>query len=466
MPPKKKGSKKKDKKGSKKKEPKEPEPDEFDTDDMKEMRNSLRLMTTEIINEKKLLNDFQQQKEKIEKFWTMEKKKRDDLKMLFRNKLRQKQDLEEKHAFELKVYKQKVKHLLHEQQSHMTDVRYDGETALKLLQHDQRDKQHELNLNLRAIKMVRKEMELGHYDLIKSIKQEQEKDIMALRQEFERKSEDLKKNYEKKMKKVRETCDEKRKEDVARIEMRKTKHIQTLMAKHKLEFDKIKNYYRDITHANLDLIKTLKEEVGDMKKKEQGVQKEVIEISRINKKLSKPLQKNRKLVKDLKKKLIIYEKEQMQLAETKEQLEVLEEKNKNLSWEDEILTQKHVKIKEETDELHERLESKIYNVQQKTGFRNLLLEKKLEAMSQDLEKTESALAEVLASTNLQPEIIGDIQHNLEDVLMAKNKQVQKLEDSLADLKQAYAKTTQLYETKLAEHNIPIEELGFTPVRRF
>jgi hypothetical protein len=33
----------------------------------------------------------------------MEKKKRDDLKMLFRNKLRQKQDLEEKHAFELKA---------------------------------------------------------------------------------------------------------------------------------------------------------------------------------------------------------------------------------------------------------------------------------------------------------------------------------------------------------------------------
>jgi hypothetical protein len=109
----------------------------------------------------------------------MEKKKRDDLKMLFRNKLRQKQDLEEKHAFELKIYKQKVKHLLHEQQSHMSDVRYDAETAVKLSQHDQRDKQHELSLNLRTIKMMRKEMELAHYDLIKSIQTEQEKSIMV-----------------------------------------------------------------------------------------------------------------------------------------------------------------------------------------------------------------------------------------------------------------------------------------------
>mmetsp|Transcript_26219 Transcript_26219/g.37282 ORF Transcript_26219/g.37282 Transcript_26219/m.37282 type:complete len:466 (+) Transcript_26219:13-1410(+) len=438
----------------------------YSTDEMKQMRVNLRLMKQETINEKKLLNDFQQQKEKIEKFWTMEKKKRDDLKMLFRNKLRQKQDLEEKHAFELKVYKQKVKHLLHEQKSHMTDVRYDGEVALKLLSDEQRERQHELDLNLRSIKVVRKDMELAHYDLIKSIKVQQEKKVMALRQEFERKSKDLKDNYEKKFKTVRETCDEKRKEDIARIEAKKAKHIQTLMQKHKAEFEKIKSYYRDTSHGNLDLIKTLKEEVGDMKKKEQGVQKEVSDISRLNKKLTKPLQKNRKLLEDLKRKLDVYQNDLVKLADSKDQLVVLEEHIKNLSWEQEIQEQKFSRMKEERDELKNRLHKTIYNVQQKTGFKNLLLEKKLEAMSQDLEKTESALAEVLASTNLQPEVIGDIKHNLEDVLMAKNKQVQRLEDNLADLKHSYSKMIQVYEAKMAEHNVPLEELGFTPVRRF
>jgi len=441
-------------------------PEQMETDEMKQMRTALRLMKQETINEKKLLNDFQQQKEKIEKFWTMEKKKRDDLKMLFRNKLRQKQDLEEKHAFELKIYKQKVKHLLHEQQAHMTDVRFDSEALLTILQGGQRNVQHELNTNLRSIKVVNKEMELSHYALIKSIKTEQEKNIMALRQEYERKSEELKNTFEKKMKTVRDRCDEKRKENVAKIETQKTKHIQNLMAFHKLEFDKIKNYYRDITHANLDLIKTLKEEVGDMQKKEQGVQKEVMDISRINKKLSKPLQKNRKLVEDLQKKLQVYERDLIHLEETKQTLVVLEEKNKNFSWDLEILEQKFEKLQEERDELKTKLEDTIYSVQQKTGFKNLILEKKLEAMAQDLEKTESALAEILASTNLQPDIIGDIKHNLEDVLMSKNKQIQKLEDTLADLKQRYAHAITKYEGKLVEHNIPPEEVGFTPVRRF
>lgn len=456
-------------KGGKKKEeePKDEGVDEtMETDEMKQMRTALRLMKQETINEKKLLNDFQQQKEKIEKFWTMAKKERDDLKMQFRNKLRQKQDLEEKHAFELKIYKQKVKHLLHEQQAHMTDVRYDSETLLTILQGDQRDVQHEQSVNLRSIKVVNKETELAHYDLIKSIKTEQEKNIMALRQEYERKAEDLKNTYEKKMKTVRDACDEKRKENVSKIEAKKTKHIQQLMAHHKTEFDKIKNYYRDITHANLDLIKTLKEEVGDMKKKEQGVQKEVSDISRINKKLSKPLQRNRKLVDDLQKKLSIYERDLVHLEETKEKLTVLEGRNKNFSWDLEILEQKYEKLREEKDELAQRLQDTIYNVQQKTGFRNLILERKLEAMAQDLEKTESALAEILASTNLQPEIIGDIKHNLEDVLMAKNKQIQKLEDTLADNKQRYAHAITLYEGKLVEFNIPPEEVGFTPVRQF
>jgi hypothetical protein len=48
---------------------------------------------------------------------------------------------------------------------------------------------------------------------------------------------DVKKKYEKKLKKVREACVERRKDDVAGIEARKTKHIQTLMATHKVRID-------------------------------------------------------------------------------------------------------------------------------------------------------------------------------------------------------------------------------------
>ena len=42
---------------------------------------------------------------------------------------------------------------------------------------------------------------------------------------------------------------------VHEVEERKNAHIADLMARHRRAFEEIKNYYNDITHNNLDLIK-------------------------------------------------------------------------------------------------------------------------------------------------------------------------------------------------------------------
>lgn len=438
---------------------------EFGSDDVKMMRAEIRSMRADIENETRLLNDFQQQKAKLEEFHDLSKAKRDELKMTLRNALRQKQDLEEKQSYELKIYKQKVKNLLAEHQAGLTDVRFLGEKELANDQTQHRGQQHEIQVETRDIKRTIKEKELNHLELIKNLKVEQEKNIMALRMEYERKCEELKAHYEKKMKVVREEYDEKRKEEVARIELKKNTHIADLMAKHKKKFDKIKKYYSDITHANLELIKNLKEEVGDMKKKEAAVQKEVLDIRRINKKLSRPLQKNKKLIEELKVDLLQYRADLFELKSVNEQLSLLTHQLKNVEWEAEVLEQKSSHLKEERDLMKDKLEKTIFQVQQKSGFKNLLLEKKITSLAQDLEKTSAALSEVLASTNLHPDVIGDIQNNLEDVLMMKNKIIQQQEDTLEEIKRRYARTVQMYEAKLAEYQIPVEELGFTATRK-
>ena len=48
-------------------------------------------------------------------------------------------------------------------------------------------------------------------------------------------------------------------------------------------------------------------------------------------------------------------------------------------------------MSQERDELFEKFESTIYDVQQKSGFKNILLEKKLQAINESLEKKESQL---------------------------------------------------------------------------
>lgn len=53
--------------------------------------------------EEQAFNEFQQQREKINYFWIVEKKNFEDRKAELRNKERERQDLEEKHQVEIKV---------------------------------------------------------------------------------------------------------------------------------------------------------------------------------------------------------------------------------------------------------------------------------------------------------------------------------------------------------------------------
>ena len=177
------------------------------------------------------------------------------------------------------MYKQRVKHLLHEHQNEVTHLKTDAEMALKLAQDGNAGAESELKKDKRDLKLDLKEMELSHEDYLKSLKQEQDRNITLLRQEFERKAKELQLKYEKKMKNVRDTLEARRKREIQRIEHRKDSHINELMKAHEKAFGEIKNYYNDITHNNLDLIKSLKEEVAEMKKKESADEKLMFEIA-------------------------------------------------------------------------------------------------------------------------------------------------------------------------------------------
>ena len=100
-----------------------------------------RDLAKQIEREAKDFNEFQQQREKLNYFWIVEKKDLEDKKSMLRNKERELQDLEEKHQVEIKIYKQRLKHLLHEFQNEITLKKTGAEMTLKLKQDDHRGQQ-------------------------------------------------------------------------------------------------------------------------------------------------------------------------------------------------------------------------------------------------------------------------------------------------------------------------------------
>ena len=373
------------------------------------------------------------------------------------------EEMEERHQVEIKVYKQKVKHLLYEHQNNITTLKADAEMALKLQQDEFRKRSAELNKDKRSLKLELKELELASEDVVRQLKLDQAKEITKLRQEFELNAKEMLQKYEKKMKVLREDFEHRRKHEIHEIEERKNTHINQLMKKHDTAFSEIKNYYNDITHNNLDLIKTLKDDVAEMKKKEATNDQLMYEISQENKRLSEPLTKALREVDELRKALASYDKDKQSLAQTKTRLLESEKSLKNLEWEHEVQMQRFTKVERERDELYSKFENAIFEVQQKSGLKNLVLERKLEAVGDQLEKKEAQLGEVLSASNLDPGTLQQVTKKLDEVLDSKNQLIKALQYDVAKVSKAHNDLIRVYEAKLAEFGVPVEELGFRPL---
>merc|ERR1712025_430872 len=244
-----------------------------------------------------------------------------------------------------------------------------------------------------------------------------------------------------------------------RIEGRKNDHTRRLMKQHEDAFTKIKRYYNDITHNNLDLIKSLKDDVSEMKKKERLDEKKMLQIAAENKRMSEPLKIARADVKRLKNEKAEYEEDKKLLNETKAKLLVIENKFRKLSWEHEVLEQRYAQSKSERDQMRDEYEKTIYNVKQKSGFDNQLIRKKISAVNGSLERHDAQLLEVVSMAGLEGHGYTD---SLDDIVELKNATVRTLQEELERLINSHNSSVQRYEQAMVDSGVPAEELGFLP----
>merc|ERR1711917_163652 len=277
----------------------------------------------------------------------------------------------------------------------------------------------------------------------------QDMEITDLRENFERRSNEIVQKFEKKMKEEREILELRRRTEIHEIEERKNGQIHALMKNHEKSFSDIKNYYNDITLNNLALINSL--------------EKEIAEAMSQNRKLKEPLQKARETNDELKRQLANYEKDKRCLKSSQTRLAAQKEEMKELKWEHEVLEQRFQKLQSERDELHANFVTAVQEVVQKANFKKLLLERKVVALADSLEKKDAQLNEILAASNLEPAALSVVTRKLEDVLDAKNGAIKDLQYELARVCKAHNDLLRTYESKLSAFGVPVDELGFKPL---
>ena len=435
------------------------ESEEYKINLMLELKN----LRSNVETEDRYTSLYQQERERINYFWIAQKKLLEDKEADLRNKERELQDLKEKHQIEIKVCKQRVKHLIFQNLDQLTEHKYQSEVSLKNAEDEHRVQARGLKYDVRALKVQEKEVEVGHEDYMRALKKEQDKKMTEMRHEFERRSLDLKSRYTEKMNRTRLDEENRKKAKIDLIESKMNEAIKALKELHHKKYVDIRSYYQNITTTNFEKIKDLKTALAKLRKKEEEDMKKIRKLEIENKNYAEPFKEKKAEVARLKEELENYERDKAELHKTKDAIVALEEEIRKWTWEYEVTLQQYKYVITERDDLFRKYEETVYEIQQKSGLKNLILEKKVETIGETLEAKDVQLHQVVLAANLDPRVELQISKSLEDVENAKNEQIAAFQAELKKIREAHSNMVKTYEGKLAEFGIPVEELGFDPL---
>ncbi|ERL87184.1 hypothetical protein D910_04584 [Dendroctonus ponderosae] len=406
-------------------------------------------------------NFFQMERDKLRTFWEITRNELEEARAKLRNKDRQIEESAEKNDDELKFYKQKVKHLQYEHQNNLTECKAEALVSLKNAQDAHTEQEKELLKDKKNLKMQLREQGNSYEDQIKNMKMENEKQISVARSEFEEKAKELELKYDRKFYDLRVQLNTKHDMEISEVEERKNNHITELKKHHDKAFNEMKNYYNDITLNNLALISSLKDQMEVLRKQNERMNKQVADLTTENKKLVLPLKQALDDVREYKRQLQNYEKDKISLANTKAKLNKTTKELEDLRWSNDALGLRFAKLQEERDELHDRFVTAILEVQQKTGVKNILLQKRIQTLSQITEHRDVVIGELTSVMRQSPDRTNK---NLEEILTKKNAAISDLQYELARVCKAHDDLLATFEEKLKLYGIPKSELGFTPLR--
>lgn len=430
---------------------------------MKMMRNEIRTLRTSIEEEDKMINQHNLDKEKLNNLWVIAKKMVDDSKAELMNKDREVKDLDENHIMTINLYKQKVKHLIFQNQDHHAEMKIELEQNLKQLEDQHRVEERELNTDNRYLKKKMREQELSNENFVFALKFDYDKNNTLERQEFEREARELKAKYDLKMGKVRQEMEELRTAKIKFLESKKDEKIKEIIAQHTQKYRDIKNYYNDITLSNLSFIKSQKNDIQQLQAKEEKDKRNLQRIEEQYKKLADPLKQIRDEQDVLRQNEKKWREIQEQKAKLRDEITKTELMYRELEFQYEVKLQNYKYLEKEKNVLFEKYEDTMYDIHQKAGLKNLILEKKLGLAKERLEVKDCELNQVLSVANIDDNDRKTLLENLEEVHAMKNDLINQLHEELKQIRSAHVHMVKAYDGKLSEFVIPVEELGFNPL---
>uniref|UniRef100_A0A1B0ARW9 Dynein regulatory complex subunit 4 n=1 Tax=Glossina palpalis gambiensis TaxID=67801 RepID=A0A1B0ARW9_9MUSC len=415
---------------------------------------ALRLKA-EMEREREERNYFQMERDKIRTFWEISRGKFQEVTAEIRKKDHEIEMTQEIADLEAKQIMQQMKHLQFENADKISQIRAEAMTRLKVAQEDHVTQQLELLKDKRELRRLLRETEEVHEMQMQELKMTNDMELL----------------HEEKMLVLKNEIELVYRMQMFEVEERKNTQIQKLIDNHDSAFNDMKNYYNDITLNNLSLISSLKQQMEALRKQTERSERLAADMIQENRKLKEPLEQAQQELQLLRRKLEFYDRDRAQLMRLKVRNAYVEKQLQALTWETDALLLRNDTLVKEREELKEKFEEVVIELQQKTGLKNVLLERKIAIMEKEGEKQKQLLKETMdRCVDTKDPAIRKLdakarEASVENVLEEKNRVIHELSYELARITKAHDDLLATYESKLAQFGIPKEELGFEPLRK-
>ncbi|XP_037103355.1 dynein regulatory complex subunit 4 [Syngnathus acus] len=414
-----------------------------------QMIEHIAVLQEELERERQERNYFQLERDKIYSFWDVTKKHLEEAMAQLRNEEKKIEDDEGRHLVEIKVYKQKMKHLLCEHHNTMSELQSERVKTAEAMEKEQAQLEKALHKKTAAIRNDLHKLDIEN--LIVELEQEHNKEVAKSKKSWEDQLAETEARYKEKLELLQRELVIMRNKEVLEQEDQWNSHISAVNRNHYEIFDEALTLLNQTMERDLYHNDSLKKQIEDAEMKQNEKEKRLARLLPENERLDKLRLDVQEKTAEVQRKM----KNPIRNEDAKERRKEKELRDQEQKLEQ--LKQKFSELERERDELRATLAQKVERAQREEDEKNAKLEEKVKDMTDGLAKTQAKLSAALSVSNVDQTVLKSITSSVEEMIDSSNKSIEDLQHKISQISKARKDLLLRYEAKQRDLGVPVEE---------
>ncbi|XP_037104333.1 dynein regulatory complex subunit 4-like [Syngnathus acus] len=345
---------------------------------------------------------FQLERDKIQSSWEVSKRLLEETRAQLGTRSREKDDADRRHRIEINVYKQKLKHVLSEQRAAAADEKMRGGAVAWLARGRHAEAELRLRRHAHDEQAEARRDKLAGHKCVRELKLKHQVALMELSNNYDKRIAEVEAKYAEKMEQMREAESHKTQAALSTLEDKMSRRLRSLADRRRQTSGAAREFFGATQSKLLHDGKTLRAEASAAATCRARAEVRLDEAEKRNGHLAASLREAERNLPGLRRRLEGHRRAHSQQAAGAARVKQLEERLEELVLERDLLIAAFEQVEEERDALLMKQTQVLLEVQQRSGLKEMLLDRKMALLSRSVDKTEAQLLAALAADGTAP----------------------------------------------------------------